>query len=341
MRKHGSALRRLIGLGAAVCAALQASTAAAVDGVIEINQVSALAGAITPGDGAGFPVTLSQPGSYRLTGNLELPTLAIAAVVVTAADVSLDLNGFAILGQNACGSLVFDANGNGIDALAGPNTSVRNGTIKGMGYHGILGAVHVENVRISCSYRGLLVSAGRRGRIVANTVTDTAEMGIGAASFSELTVVDGNVLERSNISVGKAVVTRNIVNSGSGQTGITANGVIANNVVSSGFVGITTSGNSTVIGNSVLSTGSVGISAGNSSTVKDNTVTGSGGNGISCGSGCTIVGNTSRGNSGFGLSAGSFTGYADNVLTSNTSGAVTNAPTQIGTNLCDTDTICP
>jgi hypothetical protein len=301
---------------------LQASPAAAVDGVIEINQVSALAGAITPGDGAGFPVTLSQPGSYRLTGNLELPTLAIAAVVVTAADVSIDLNGFAILGQNACGSLVFDANGNGIDALAGPNTSVRNGTIKGMGYHGILGAVHVENVRISCSYRGLLVSAGRRGRIVANTVTDTAEMGIGAASFSELTVVDGNVLERSNISVGKAVVTRNIVNSGSGQTGITANGVIANNVVSSGFVGITTSGNSTVIGNSVLSTGS-------------------GGNGITCGSGCTIVGNTSRGNSGFGLSASSFTGYADNVLTSNTSGAVTNAPTLIGTNLCDTDTFCP
>src|SRR5262245_49658786 len=96
-------------LAAMACAVLQAAPAAAVDGVIEINQVSALAGGITPGDGAGFPVTLTQPGSYRLTGNLEIPTLGIGAIVVTAADVSIDLNGFAILGQNVCGSLSFDA----------------------------------------------------------------------------------------------------------------------------------------------------------------------------------------------------------------------------------------
>ena len=39
----------------------------AVDGVVLIDQNHALAGNITPGDGPGFPVTLSQPGSYRLT----------------------------------------------------------------------------------------------------------------------------------------------------------------------------------------------------------------------------------------------------------------------------------
>ncbi len=40
------------------------ASAFAVDGVIEINNSSADAGDITPGDSAGFPVTLSEPGSY-------------------------------------------------------------------------------------------------------------------------------------------------------------------------------------------------------------------------------------------------------------------------------------
>lgn len=43
----------------------------------------------------------------------------------------------------------------------------------------------------------------------------------------------------------------------------------------------------------------------------------------------------------FGISASSFTGYGNNVLTNNVSGPVTNAPTEIDTNICDTDTTCP
>jgi len=37
----------------------------AVDGVVLIDQSHALAGSITPGDAPGFPVTITQPGSYR------------------------------------------------------------------------------------------------------------------------------------------------------------------------------------------------------------------------------------------------------------------------------------
>ena len=47
--------------------------ALAADGVDEINQTSALAGGITPGDAAGFPITLTEPGSYVLTSNLSVP----------------------------------------------------------------------------------------------------------------------------------------------------------------------------------------------------------------------------------------------------------------------------
>jgi len=45
--------------------------AGAVDGVIEINQAKAKAGAVTAGDTPGFPVTISAAGSYRLTGDLD------------------------------------------------------------------------------------------------------------------------------------------------------------------------------------------------------------------------------------------------------------------------------
>jgi putative cofactor-binding repeat protein len=309
--------------------------------VITIDQTKALNGSVTPGDAPGFPVTITQPGHYRLSGPLTVAEVNKSGIEINASNVTIDLNGFAILGLNVCGSLAFSSTGNGIDSLTGSNTVVRNGTISGMGYHGILGAVHVENVRVLCSFRGILVSAGRRGRIVSNTISGTAEAGILAASFNELTVVEGNVVEGSNISVGKAVVTGNTVNSGSGMIGITASGVVANNTVSGGFLGIQTGGSSTIIGNAVISTGSVGIAAGTGSTVKDNTVTNSGANGITCGNGCTVIGNTSRANNGFGLSASSFTGYANNVLTANTSGPVSSAPTEIGTNLCDTDTTCP
>ncbi len=63
---------------AARCAAVVLSVmimsraASGVDGVIEINQPRALAGGVTATDGAGFPVTLDHPGSYRLTGNLTV-----------------------------------------------------------------------------------------------------------------------------------------------------------------------------------------------------------------------------------------------------------------------------
>ena len=76
-----------------------ASSAWAVDGVVLINQASALAGNVTPGDTPGFPVTISQPGSYRLAGNLTVPDANTTAIEVTATgQVTVDLNGFVISG---------------------------------------------------------------------------------------------------------------------------------------------------------------------------------------------------------------------------------------------------
>ena len=71
------------------------------DGVAEINQTAALAGGVTPADTPGFPVTLSQPGSYVLTSNLVVSTEVIG-IDVTADNVSIDLNGFSLIGPTTC-----------------------------------------------------------------------------------------------------------------------------------------------------------------------------------------------------------------------------------------------
>src|SRR5579871_4839018 len=61
----------------------------AVDGVVLIDQSHALAGNITPGDAPGFPVTISQSGSYRLSGNLIVPDANTTAILITADFVTL------------------------------------------------------------------------------------------------------------------------------------------------------------------------------------------------------------------------------------------------------------
>jgi hypothetical protein len=58
-----------IALIVAVAGFLLPTAVYGVDGVILIDQNKALAGNVTPGDTPGFPVIISQPGSYRLDSN--------------------------------------------------------------------------------------------------------------------------------------------------------------------------------------------------------------------------------------------------------------------------------
>ncbi len=54
--------------GVLLMSAALPGTAFAVDGQIAITQARAMAGGVTPGDAPGFPVTITQPGSYVLSG---------------------------------------------------------------------------------------------------------------------------------------------------------------------------------------------------------------------------------------------------------------------------------
>ena len=123
-------------------------TLQAADGVIEINQAAIDAN-------GGFPYVISEPGSYILTGNLTVPDENTTAIEVRADDVTVDLNGFAIIGPVQCtaedGSVSCAPEGTGVGVLAQDDSSptvVRNGSVRGMGAAGVrIVSGRVEGVR--------------------------------------------------------------------------------------------------------------------------------------------------------------------------------------------------
>ena len=110
----------------------------AVDGVIEINQTSALAGSITAGDAAGFPVEINTAGSYRLTSDLDVPGL-VNGIQIDIDDVTLDLNGFSVFSGGEVG------NNNGILVFGGnENVEIRNGTVRNFFHDGIVAGTQTQ-----------------------------------------------------------------------------------------------------------------------------------------------------------------------------------------------------
>lgn len=190
-------LAQALGVVAAPC------PAAASDGVIEINQTRMAAGGITPGDTAGAPATLSQPGSYRLTSDLVVTGIHDAVIhVKTGAGVTIDLNGFAIRGPYSCAPGACTPGGVGYGVLLGSGSegdqvTVRNGRITGLsGACILLGAeARIENVDVSSCGEGIVV--GARSHVVDTRIVRTLYRGLrftGASALFERNVLAQNGL---------------------------------------------------------------------------------------------------------------------------------------------------
>jgi len=134
-----------------------ASAALAVDGTVLINQSTVTTGLTGCPTGGHFPIFICQPGSYRLSGNVTVPDANTDAIHITADSVTLDLNGFAILGPATCIQGTFpvqcSTTGVGVGVLSNTNDiSVSNGTINGMGRAGIVlfgGGARVDGLRVA------------------------------------------------------------------------------------------------------------------------------------------------------------------------------------------------
>ena len=181
--------------------ALLVGTAAASDGVYEIDADCVAIGCFA-GDSGGFPVTLANPGSYRLTSNLTTGDIDTTLIEIDSDDVQLDLNGFSLIGPVRCtvigsspASCPDAGTGDGINtASTVSNLVIRNGAIRGMGRDGIGNEAGVSlNVLVSeinateNARRGIHVITGLVRDSVAHANGDT---GIFSATQSLCT---GNV----------------------------------------------------------------------------------------------------------------------------------------------------
>jgi hypothetical protein len=98
--------------------ALAPMSAFGVDGVFLINQSTVMAA-------GGFPFVISQPGSYKLSGNLTAP-INTTAINITASLVTLDLNGFNV----SCATSFAMSATCIVAADAISSLTIMNGTIK-------------------------------------------------------------------------------------------------------------------------------------------------------------------------------------------------------------------
>ncbi|MDO9354294.1 MAG: hypothetical protein Q7T55_11400, partial [Solirubrobacteraceae bacterium] len=131
------------------------------------DQNKALAGNVTPGDTPGFPVTLSVPGSYKLTGNLTVP-IGTTGITAAVPGITIDLNGFNIVGANTCirDNVTYVVNCsdvfNGSRGVATHGGSVvRNGRISGFSIGLQYGPGDlVENMLVEQSHEGVIAQGG-------------------------------------------------------------------------------------------------------------------------------------------------------------------------------------
>jgi hypothetical protein len=168
----------------------------AIDGQILINQSTVMAS-------GGFPYRITQPGSYKLSGNLTAP-LGVSAIKFDASNVTLDLNGFNIgcsFDQTAAFSqgCLTDAS-IGQRALAIKNGSISvSATAPSLSFTQFVTGISlltstastVENMRLNGTGTNFSISGVAAGKyfILRNNIFS----GIASPSITCPSVVEGNV----------------------------------------------------------------------------------------------------------------------------------------------------
>lgn len=213
----------------------------------------------TPGD-ANSLFKISQPGSYYLTGNIT-GEAGKHGIEIVASGVTLDLNGFDLVGVPAMG--LFD----GVSVTTGPftNIAVVNGSVRGWGDEGVdLGSNNPTNCRVE-------------------NVQASGNSGAGIASGTASVVVNCSAYQNG---------TGVIVQFGSSLLNCTAH--------ENTNTGIFTADGSTVTNCTAFRNIGRGFSLGSSSAITGCTAFDNGLDGISC-PGCTITNCTAVANAGNGI----------------------------------------
>ena len=152
-------------------------------GEILLTHAKALAGNVTPGDPPGFPIVLTQPGTYQFASNIHPPANTVG-IQIGSYNVTIDLNGFQLHGSTVA-----------LIGIAGATNGVtiKNGTITGFKFDGIYGTGNywmVENMRI--------VQNGRDGVFLGSFAlihsSVVAQNGARGTATSLSSIIQGNTV---------------------------------------------------------------------------------------------------------------------------------------------------
>ena len=297
-----------------------APTAGAIDGRLEINQACATGPGCFPGDTAGWPVQIQNPGSYILTSSLTNLDVAAAHVSIEASGVTLDLNGFEVRGSAVCtGAPPI------ICTSTGFGHGIRVDSVSTRRY------VIVRNGRVIGAYGGgYAVVVGDRSSVEDLTVED-ATGGIFVREFSTVRRVSVFQIEGAGIATQRhSTVTDSMVK-------------FVNDIGIYGCLGSLNDCDCVISRNVVAFNGNTGIVGGHTCQINDNVVRSNSGHGIAAGNDGLVVGNVVSENTALsqqrGLLLGDDTGYRSNIVNDNSQGAIGGngggTPVNMGSNFCD------
>ena len=241
----------------------------------------------TPGDAAnGF--IISAPGSYYLTGNIAVAP-GTHGISIQANDVTLDLNGFALISGG--GAFI------GVNVpVAQSGFCIRNGSVRGWGGGGVQAAAAVtlaEKLRLSDNVGAIGLAVGN-GSMIKDCVASGNATGFSAADRTQIS----NCISTVNTGVGfncaSYVTLLDCTSSRNGRNGIVV-------LASCSVIRCNASRNISLNG----SLGGSGIYAGSGCTIADCTANNNQFDGISLAfntSGVTVQNCTAQSNGSIGIS---------------------------------------
>ncbi|HYD02207.1 MAG TPA: right-handed parallel beta-helix repeat-containing protein [Phycisphaerales bacterium] len=218
----------------------------------------------TPGDAVAL-YRITQPGSYILAGNIQ-GVGGKHGIAITCGGVTLDLNGFDMVGLAGIGGALDGVSVTAVDQTA---VTIRNGSIRGWGGDGIdLGTANTNNSRVT----GLRISANAGHGLTVGTGCAVTDCSVFGNNLTGITTAGGCKVSgcTSYSNIGHGIVA----GTGSAVDGCTS-----------------------------YFNDAAGISVGNGCTVEGNTCRLNTNDGILAAAACVIRGNTCTTN-GFGTGDG-------------------------------------
>jgi parallel beta-helix repeat protein len=271
----------------------------------EVEPRTAVNATNTPGDNDASPslFKITQPGSYYLTGNVA-GVVGKYGIEIASSGVTLDLNGFELLGVP--GTL------DGVIVTSGVprNIAVSNGSVRNWGGNGadlrIANTCRIEGV-LASGNAGVGIAAGPYS-VISNVTARNNLFGISAGDSSVITGCTANSNTSAGFGAGVGCTIANCTasfNAGPGFDVLSGCTIVNCTAANNTDFGFTTGSGATVTSCTAHNNSGVGIAVTTASTVSDCTVSSSSRDGIRCASRCLIRNNTCNGQGGgLGLSAG-------------------------------------